>query len=122
MSYHIEQMRNQVAGIGHHNQMPVNTGVQGLWQHEERDLEGCVSCKIEGVDRIFSWVPGFAKFVARQPEHGMAITDVKYIGDPLSIYAKMVRYMDGTSTPEDDKSIDYKINSKRTPLYKIQNP
>ena len=52
----------------------------------------------------------------------MAITDVKYIGDPLSIYAKMVRYMDGTSTPEDDKSIDYKINSKRTPLYKIQNP
>ena len=33
MSYHIEQMRIQVAGIGHHNQMPVNTGVQGLWQH-----------------------------------------------------------------------------------------
>ena len=118
----MEQMRNQVARIGHNERFPTTPMVQGLWNHEERDLEGCVQCKIEGVDRIFSWVPGFARFVARQPEHGMAITDVKYIGDPLSIYSRMVRYMTGESTPEEDKSIDYKINSKRAPLYKIQNP
>ena len=52
----------------------------------------------------------------------MRITDVQYIGDPLSIYSKMVRYMTGESTPEEDESISYKIHSKTNPLFKIQNP
>lgn len=121
-SYTSEQMKNQACGIGHTQRFEHTTTVQGLWQHEERDLEGCVQCKVEGVDRIFSWVPSFAHFVRRQPEHGMRITEVKYIGDPLSIYSKMVRYMTGESTAEEDESIMYRIKSKKTPLSKISNP
>lgn len=120
-SYHSEQMKNQAAGIGHSEKFPVTSSVQQRWGREDRDLEGCVQCKIEGVERLFSWVPSFANFVRRQPEHGMKITEVRYIGDPLSIYSKMVRYMTGESTPEEDASIDYKINSRTAPLAKIQN-
>lgn len=121
-SYHSEELKNQSAGIGHSEKFETTSSVQGRWGREDRDLEGCVSAKIDGVERIFAWPISFASFVRRQPEHKMRITDVQYIGDPLSIYSKMVRYMTGESTPEEDESISYKIHSKTNPLFKIQNP
>ena len=41
-------------------------------------------------------------------------------GHQDSIYARMVRYMAGQSTPDEDRSIDYKINSQTNPLVKIK--
>ncbi len=121
-SYHDEEAKKQVTGHpGYVDRFEASGPVSNRWGREDRDLEGCVVCEVEDVERVFSWVPAFASFVANQKDHGMRITQVRYIGHPDCIYAKMVRYMAGTSTQKDDKSIDYKIESKVRPLFKIQN-
>ena len=120
-SYHDEEMKQQTTGHPlWHDRFETTSVVQQRWNREDADLDGCVECQVEGVTRIFSWVPSFAAFVRNQQKHGLRITHVRYIGHQDSIYARMVRYMAGQSTPAEDRSIDYKINSQTNPLVKIK--
>jgi len=121
-SHHAEEMKQQATGHPLWSERFETTSVvQQRWEREDKDLNGCVECRIEGVTRIFSWVPAFASFVRNQHEHGLRISHVRYIGHQDSIYARMTRYIADTSTPEEDRSIEYKINSKTHPLVKIKN-
>lgn len=95
-SYHIEDMRNQSCGIGFRDRLEAANIVEIRAGRDDSEFEGCIICDIDGNERIFKWIWGFATFVRQSSKHGMVITNARHIGDPESINGMRFRYIVGT--------------------------
>ena len=95
-AYYIEEMQNQAAGIGHRERYETARIVEIRAGRHDSELDGCIICDVDGEERIFKWIWGFATFVSNAPYHGMQITNARRVGDPESINGLRFRYIVGT--------------------------
>lgn len=96
-SYHIEDMRNQCAGVGGHRDRYENVRIVEIRAgRDDSEFDGCIICDVDGNERIFRWIWGFATFCRNAPYHGMKITNARHMGDPESINGMRFRYIMGT--------------------------
>ena len=107
MSYYIEQMRDQSAGVrGWHEGFEFANGariqiVNKNLPNWRGDFMGCPVATVgEGTTVAWPSIKPFATFLRNEPKHKKPIRDMEYVGNPDGDYAIAFKWLMGELTQE----------------------